>query len=81
MTRAECARRRYLNRYKIRAILDDHGLSMSELARRIGVTAEAVSATIRGKRHSPKVLDALRSLGVPEKFLNTPCETMNRKAA
>ena len=81
MTRAECGRRRYENRYKIRAILYDRGLNMTELARTIGVTIEAVSATIRGKRHSPKVLDALRSLGVPEKLLNTPIKADCREAA
>ena len=45
---------------------------MSELGRRIGVTAELVSATVRGKRHSPKVLDALRREGVPEQYLFDP---------
>lgn len=80
MTRAECGRRRYLARYQIRAVLVDRGLSMAELARRIGVTAEAVSATVRGKRHSPRVLTALRELGVPEKYLYSP-HPLSKEAA
>ncbi len=72
MTREECGRLRYEARYAIRAVLVERGLSMSELGRRIGVTAELVSATVRGKRHSPKVLDALRREGVPEQYLFDP---------
>ena len=47
MNRTECGRRRYEFRYLIRAILDERELSMAELGRRIGVSAEAVSATVR----------------------------------
>lgn len=71
MTREECGRLRYEARYAIRAVLVERGLSMSELGRRIGVTAELVSATVRGKRHSPKVLDALRR----KAFRNNTCLT------
>jgi len=67
-----CGTRRYINRFVIRGILDDHGISMAELGRRIGVTPEAVSATIRGKKHSPKVLDALKAIGVPNECLFDP---------
>ncbi len=72
MNRKECGCRRYQTHRRIRAVLVEHGLSMAELARRIGVSAEAVSATVRGKRHSPRVLDALRAVGVPEKYLFDP---------
>ena len=72
MNRSRCGLRRFQYRYIIRAILDDRGLSMAELGRRIGVSAEAVSATVRGKRHSPKVLEALRREGVPEQYLFDP---------
>lgn len=80
MTRSRCGLCRFQYRYMIRAILDERGLSMAELGRRIGVSAEAVSATVRGKRHSPKVLDALRQEGVPEQYLFDPRVT-GRKAA
>lgn len=80
MNRVECGRRRYQFRYLIRAILDEHELSMAELGRRIGVSAEAVSATVRGKRHSPTVLNALRREGVPEDYLFDPRATRKEAA-
>ena len=72
MSRAECSQRRYQVRYKIRELLDSRDLSMREIARRIGVSGEAVSATILGKIHSARVLEALRTAGVPEKYLFDP---------
>lgn len=72
MTNTECGHRRYKYRYKIREHLDTQKISMSELGRRIGLSCEAVSGTIRGQRNSPKVLDALRELGVPERYLFDP---------
>ena len=72
MTREECGRLRSEARYAIRAVLVERGLSMSELGRRIGVSAELVSATVRGKKHSPRVLDALRGSGGPEQYLYVP---------
>lgn len=67
-----CARSRYRARYKIREVLDAHDMSQAELARRIGVSGAVVCATIRGRKHSPRVLDALRELGVPEKYICDP---------
>lgn len=72
MTRQECGRRRYLCRYRIRAVLVEQGISMAGLGRRLGVTAEIVSATVLGKKHSPKVLNALREIGVAERYLFDP---------
>lgn len=72
MNRSRCGLCRFQYRYIIRAILEDRGLSMSELGRRIGVSAELVSATVRGKRNNAKVLDALRQEGVPEQYLFDP---------
>lgn len=80
MTREECGHRRYKTRHMIRAILVERGLSMSELGRRIGVTAELVSATVLGKKHSPRVLDALRDNGIPERYLFDP-RAQERSAA
>ena len=44
---------------------------------------EAVSATILGKNHSERVLNALRSAGVPEKYLFDPrrVEAAGKEAA
>lgn len=72
MSRAECAQRRYQARYRIREALEARDMSMREIARRIGVSSEAVSATIRGRMHSARVLEALRAAGVPEKYLFDP---------
>ena len=44
------------------------------LAKALGCSGQAVSATILGKKHSPTVLDALRGLGVPEWYLYDPRE-------
>ena len=73
MTRRECGERRRKHRAEIRAyLLMHHRLTLSALAERIGVSVESVSGTIRGRMHSPKVLDALREKGVPEKYLFDP---------
>ena len=80
MNRAACGIQRFACRYIIRSILDSHNISMAELGRRIGVTSESVSATVLGKRHSPKVLDALKAMGVPEAYLFDP-RTIGKKAA
>lgn len=72
MSRAECAQRRYRVRYKIREILDSKDISMTELGRRIGVSGVAVQKTVQGKSHSERILNALREIGVPEKYLFDP---------
>ena len=73
MTRAECGAQRRGYRAVIRAhLLMHHQLTLSGLAERIGVSVESVSGTIRGKMHSPKVLNALRVRGVPEHYLFDP---------
>lgn len=45
---------------------------MATLAESIGITAQAVAATVSGKNNSSRVLDALRALNVPEKYLFDP---------
>ena len=72
MTKAECAQQRYKARFKIREFLDDRDISMSELGRRIGVSGVAVQKTVQGKSHTPRVLEALRQVGVPEEYLFDP---------
>lgn len=72
MSRAECSQRRYQARYRIREALEARDMNMSELARRIGMSAVAVQNTVKGKNHSTRVLEALREAGVPEKYLFDP---------
>lgn len=56
----------------IQRCLDEAGLTITALAGQIGISHQAVSATLNGYCHSAKVLDALRNLGVPEKYLCDP---------
>lgn len=57
---------------KIRGHLLSQGLTMTDLAQELGVTKQIVSATVRGEKHSPLVLDKLREHGVPERYLHDP---------
>lgn len=66
--------RRFQYRHFIRAALLERGLSMRQLATLIGVSAETVSSTVLGKKHSPQVLDALKKMGIPERYLFDPRE-------
>lgn len=69
----KCGHRRWCARYRIREYLaNECGLTMAALADRLGISRQAVQATIRGHNHSPRVLDALRALQVPEKYLYDP---------
>ena len=61
----------------IQRILDGKGKNFVDVAVTAGVTPQTVSATMNGFRHSPKVLDALRELGVPEKLLFDPRREKN----
>lgn len=57
---------------EIQRLLDDKGKNFADVAEAAGVTPQTVSATMNGFRHSPRVLDALRSFGIPEKLLFDP---------
>ena len=48
------------------------GYSGASLARALGCSSANVSKTICGGNHSALVLDALRSLGIPENLLFDP---------
>lgn len=64
--------RRAQNKRLIQMQLDEAGLDGVMIAERAGVSRQAVSATINGHCHSPKVLEELRKAGVPEKLLFDP---------
>lgn len=57
---------------EIQRILDDKGKNFVDVAVLAGVSKQSVSQTMNGFRHSPRVLDALRELGVPERYLFDP---------
>ena len=62
-------RRRADSKREIQRILDSKGKNFVDVAMVAGVTRQTVSATMNGYRHSPRVLDALRTLGIPERLL------------
>lgn len=70
-------RRRADSKREIQRILDSKGKNFVDVAVVAGVTRQTVSATMNGYRHSPRVLNALRTLGVPERLLFDPRRTEN----
>lgn len=68
-------RRRAESKREIQRILDSKGKNFVDVAMAAGVTRQTVSATMNGYRHSPRVLEALRSLGIPERLLFDPRRT------
>ena len=60
---------------EIQRILDNKGKNFVDVAEMAGVTRQTVSATMNGYRHSPRVLEALRSFGIPERLLFDPRKT------
>ena len=63
---------RHRKPYRIREYLDTKGMNMADIARALGVSIQAVSATVRGSRNHRKVLAALRDLGCPLDALSLP---------
>lgn len=61
----------------IQRLLDGMGKNFVDVATKAGVSPQTVSATMNGFRHSPKVLDALRAFGVPERYLYDPRREKN----
>lgn len=48
------------------------GHTASSLARELGCSGVNVQKVVAGQGHSPRVLDALRALGIPEQYLFDP---------
>ena len=63
ITRQELGYKRCFWSMRIYEHLKRHGMSASTIAHGLGITSQAVSQTINGKRHSLRVLDALRAAG------------------
>ena len=57
---------------EIQRLLDAKGKNFVDVAAAAGGTPQTVSATMNGFRHSPRVLDALRFFGIPERLLFDP---------
>ena len=57
---------------EIQRMLDSKGMNFIDVATLAGVSKQTVSNTMNGFRHSPRVLDALRDLGIPETLLYDP---------
>ena len=70
-----CGQKRAKFRRLIQKHLDESGKSQTDIAVLAGVSRQAVSATLLGRLHSPKILNALRLIGVPEKYLFDPHRT------
>ncbi|PKN06654.1 MAG: transcriptional regulator [Deltaproteobacteria bacterium HGW-Deltaproteobacteria-8] len=80
MTPLECRAERQKVRFRIRENLDQRGLSMLEIARRVNLNKNVVVETIGGGRNNRRVLAELRAVGVPEKYLFDP-DVLKNKAA
>ena len=61
----------------IQRLLDIQGKNFVDVAKAAGVTRQTVWATVNGYRHSPRVLDALRTFGIPERLLFDPRRAEN----
>lgn len=60
--------------------LGNRNLNATRIAARLGCSVNNVSLVIRGNSHSPKVLDALREAGIPEKYLFDPRRVAEKMA-
>lgn len=70
--RAELGAKRCFWSKRIYEALGRKGMTATTLAYAIGLSKKSVGATILGRNHSPRVLDALRAAGVPEEYLFDP---------
>lgn len=72
VTRAELGAQRCGVAKRIYEALQRRGRTAGIVADELGISESAVCATVRGCNHSERVLDALRSAGVPERYLFDP---------
>ena len=72
ITRAKLGEQRCFWSMRIHEALRRNGRSAAVIAYELGISQAAVSATILGKIHSFRILDALRDAGVPDKYLFDP---------
>lgn len=72
MTRREYGQQRCFYGLRIVEVLRRNGMSNRTIAYDLGITAQSVGATINGRNNSPRILDYLRNIGVPEQYLFDP---------
>lgn len=72
MTRREYGQKRCFYGLRIVEVLRRNGMSNRTIAFDLGITEQSVGATINGRNNSPRVLDYLRNIGVPEQYLFDP---------
>ena len=70
--RAKIGDQRCFYSLRIHEALRRNGRTATVIAYELKVSLSAVSATILGKNHSARILDALRDAGVPDKYLFDP---------
>ncbi len=65
-------KKRAENKRLIQKHLDEVGLNGTKIAERAGLNRKTVSFVLNGHCHSPKVLEELRKVGVPEEYICDP---------
>lgn len=75
----QCGFERAKRKRDIQKVMDAKGKTQVSLASDLGISRQAVSATINGIIHSPAVLDALREIGVPASLLFDPRATRDER--
>lgn len=81
MTRRDCGQQRCFYGLRIAEVLRRNGMSNRTVAYDLGISESAVSATINGRNNSPRILDYLRGIGVPEQYLFDPRRVLGGKEA
>jgi transcriptional regulator with XRE-family HTH domain len=66
---------------KIRAWMVERGITVSDVARRAGITRSIVSETVHGQRNNRKALRELVAVGCPVRLLGLPEDMKGKEAA
>ncbi|MGE4539244.1 MAG: helix-turn-helix domain-containing protein [Desulfovibrio sp.] len=66
---------------KVRAWMVERGITVSDVARRAGISRPIVSETVHGRRNNRKALRALLDVGCPGRLLALPEDMKGKEAA
>lgn len=72
----QCGAKRKSRSRLIRAFLLMNGHTLTSIAEQEGITIQAVCNVVNGRKHTPKVLDAILAAGVPSEHLADPRQEM-----